>query len=1781
VAVFSNSSPDDALYAWRIGGPLANAGVEILLGATGGDLHLEAVEQADAILVQRDYPGRLTDYRRVVDRARSRSIPVLFEVDDLLFELPADHPDRQSHHYAPTLLPAFGALSEADLVITTTDFLRLRLARFNPHAVVFRNRLDEALWAGPPARPAVHGRSLGIGYFGTTTHAPDIEIVAAPLRALLDRYGERVAIRFYGCPPPPSLRDDPRVAWIPLAGGPYRDYVALLREAPVDIGIAPLADTDFNRAKSEAKFLEYSAAGIPGIYSDVGPYRAVVRPGRTGWLARSQTDWVEHLTRMIEDGALRERMGELAYREAHSRWNLSACPENWRATVERGLRARRPAGAGQTERSGLIRRLTEQNAAWAESLEAEVRAQRSAAEALTEELETRRAEITRGEQALTGARARLAERDEEIGSLGIALRRARAPKRLAQQLFRVVFHPIRTYRLVRDARVVRKSGEFDAAFYLSQYGDVRVSACEPGQHYCEYGWRERRNPSPAFDTEFYLDTYQDVADAGVNPLVHYITYGRREGRVARRDGPGPSRDNDRERSAVLGKGAAPATLPVPWLSRAAIGLCTLPATFFFYDSLVSWGRAIGDGASFIRDVLNSPSQIRTRLAGTPLPVRIFVSVPLSVALRIRKNGGLRRSIRNMNLVLRQEGLYGLRVRLTQSVPLGLASARSTETGAPDDPDRSRILVMDWRIPMADVSAGEQATVGILRDLCAIGYDVVFLAHDMAQAPGYEAILRGFGVKVVTSQQDYRSPADYVRKHGYSFGVFYLIRVDVAEAVLDLIRQVAPRAAVFFHAPDLYSLREGREADLKKDSGLRARADLTRERELAIIRQVDRTVLVSPAELPVLRQFVPDAPISVFPVLYAHVAANPAPFEDRNGILFLGGFAHPPNLDAVRWFVAEIWPRVRAQLPHATFHIVGSEAPQEILELASVPGINVRGFVKDLDPLLASMRIGVTPMRYGAGIKGKVAMMMGAGMACVCTSVAAEGMHVEDGVHACVTDDPGAFANAVVQLYTDRERWATLSHNGRELVRRRFGTEANRASLLHVLNDAEALPLPLWIAHCRALPPRPVPLPADGEAVDVSVIIPVYNQWDSTRACLNSVLESSAADDIRFEVILADDGSTDGTLRAAERYPGLRVVRTPSNVGFLRNCNQAARQARGRHILLLNNDTVVMPGWMSALHQLMEADHSAAMVGSKLLYPDGTIQEAGAVLWNDATAHNFGRGMARTAANCNYVREVDYVSGASVLIRKAFWESVGGFDERYETAYCEDSDLAMAARAAGHRVLYEPESEVIHFEHQTYAEQAPTHNPALQRRNIAKLAEKWAEAFATQHQPPTSPYHLGMANAQRSPSPSALVRRERGRLSVLYFSPFPSHPGNHGNQTTIRHFGRLFQSMGHRVHFVLLETDLFTKGDVEDMRSYWDTLDLIPNSLPMLADGNPIPFDSWYVDGLGEQIACLCAKYEIDVAFCSYVFQSRLLEFVPAHVLKVIDTHDKMGNRYEMLRANGQPLEFFSCTPEEEGAYLRRADVVVARREEEARYFDRVTGQATAIVIPHLEDPRFGHRTFSGPHHVGVVASANRINLAIVKEFLTAVERRLQSETCPFTVHVAGKVKDMVASLPSREADVFRRSWVKMHGFLPDIARFYAEMDLMVSPATMGTGINVKTVQAMAYGMPLLTTLAGCKGIETGDPMHSHPDLDALAASLLSLTGRPEELQRLAALSRLRYKTFYESGLAAMRGMFAHPKLRIRSMPQSSWGPGSRPVETPTNLKGPSQAAIPRQDAEPL
>src|SRR5213592_1572497 len=239
------------------------------------------------------------------------------------------------------------------------------------------------------------------------------------------------------------------------------------------------------------------------------------------------------------------------------------------------------------------------------------------------------------------------------------------------------------------------------------------------------------------------------------------------------------------------------------------------------------------------------------------------------------------------------------------------------------------------------------------------------------------------------------------------------------------------------------------------------------------------------------------------------------------------------------------------------------------------------------------------------------------------------------------------------------------------------------------NKAPALSPPI-----PSVPVESIHLPVH-EKVDVSVIIPVFNQFQFTHACLASL--QTVEERSRFEVIVVDDCSTDETAELLPRMEGVIYLRNERNSGFIASCNRGAEQARGKYLFFLNNDTIVKPCWLSALRDTFAEEPRAGIVGSKLVYPDGRLQEAGGIIWRDASGWNYGKFDDPEKPEYNYLREVDYCSAAALMIPKALFQSVGGFDRRYAPAYYEDADLSFKVRRARYKVLYQPLSEVIHYE----------------------------------------------------------------------------------------------------------------------------------------------------------------------------------------------------------------------------------------------------------------------------------------------------------------------------------------------------------------------------------------------------------------------------------------------------------------------------------------------------
>lgn len=245
-----------------------------------------------------------------------------------------------------------------------------------------------------------------------------------------------------------------------------------------------------------------------------------------------------------------------------------------------------------------------------------------------------------------------------------------------------------------------------------------------------------------------------------------------------------------------------------------------------------------------------------------------------------------------------------------------------------------------------------------------------------------------------------------------------------------------------------------------------------------------------------------------------------------------------------------------------------------------------------------------------------------------------------------------------------------------------------------------------------------------EAPEVSVVMPVYKNLGYTLECLSSIAAHPPR--ASFELILIDDASGDADCAPLRAVRGIRLIENAQNLGFLRSCNKAAAAARGRYLLFLNNDTQVRAGWLDALLEPF-ADPAVGMTGSKLIYPSGHLQEAGVCMAADGTARLVGLNGDPQALQYNLPREVDYCSGASVMLERAVFEQLGGFDERFAPAYFEDADLAFQVRALGRKILYQPASEIVH--HLSVTTGAAGDKLARIEANRLAFVDKWQEQLA--------------------------------------------------------------------------------------------------------------------------------------------------------------------------------------------------------------------------------------------------------------------------------------------------------------------------------------------------------------------------------------------------------------------------------------------------------------------
>lgn len=569
---------------------------------------------------------------------------------------------------------------------------------------------------------------------------------------------------------------------------------------------------------------------------------------------------------------------------------------------------------------------------------------------------------------------------------------------------------------------------------------------------------------------------------------------------------------------------------------------------------------------------------------------------------------------------------------------------------------------------------------------------------------------------------------------------------------------------------------------------------------------------------------------------------------------------------------------------------------------------------------------------------------------------------------------------------------------------------------------------------------------------VSIIIPVYNQFEYTYLCLKTILKNTKG--IAYEVIIGDDNSTDETKDIRDIVENITVVRNAENLRFLLNVNNASNYARGEYILFLNNDTQVQKNWLSSLLELIEKDETIGMVGSKLVYPDGTLQEAGGIIFGNGNAWNFGNGKSPNAPEYNYVKEVDYISGASIMIRKSLWETIGGFDERFVPAYCEDSDLAFEVRKQGYKVVYQPKSVVVHFEGKSNGTDLKQGIKQYQVVNAEKLKEKWSVELGKQVKNETY----------------AFVARDRScdKKTILVIDHYVPQFDRDAGSKTVYQYLKMFIDKGFKIIFV---PDNFQKDE-----KYGGILQQL---------GIEVLYGPWYSTYFWDWI-------EQNYQFIDYVYMNR-----PHITIKYIDKFEKYPNM--KLIYYGHDLHFLRIQREyelnkdnkllKEVADWKKQELYIMKKAAISYYPSNIEEKViheldssikvkaiTAYVYDtFIEQNYYEFKDRKGIMFVG--GFGHPPNIDAVKWFVEEVYPQIkQKMDIPFYI---------VGSNPTKEILAYDGNGIIVKGFVSEeeLKRLYSMCKMAVVPLRYGAGVKGKVVEALYYGIPLITTSVGAEGIE--------------------------------------------------------------------------------------------------
>lgn len=565
-----------------------------------------------------------------------------------------------------------------------------------------------------------------------------------------------------------------------------------------------------------------------------------------------------------------------------------------------------------------------------------------------------------------------------------------------------------------------------------------------------------------------------------------------------------------------------------------------------------------------------------------------------------------------------------------------------------------------------------------------------------------------------------------------------------------------------------------------------------------------------------------------------------------------------------------------------------------------------------------------------------------------------------------------------------------------------------------------------------------------ETIESSIIIPVFNKAEFTFQCLRSLFRE--IDLSQNEIIVVDNASTDETARMLARLGSrVRVIRNADNKGFVEACNLGASAARGKFLVFLNNDTIVQTDWLNALVETIKSDETIGAVGSMLIFPDGKLQEAGGIIWSDATAELYGYGEHQDESQFNFRREVDYCSGASLLIGKDLFDSFGGFDMRYAPAYYEDTDLCMSVRAANRKVVFQPLSKAIHFEGVTAGRDLNAGFKRFQDINRKKFLDKWRAVLESEHFP------FAKTNIE-----AASNRSQKPKI-VVVFIEIPKPDTDSGN---VRMFAVLKSlAKQYRVSLAYIRK---RPNDAEYERRL----------------GNLGVEAVWIVDFNRRfkrekfNFILLCYPH---IAYYVYPTFKRMFpaakiifDTVDVHFVRLLREFELTGDRrFAREAVQHKKIETYLAAA---------ADQVWCVTEDDKKNLQAVAPNAKIEIVPNIHALYNRGKSFAERRDLLFIGNfGHRPNVDAVRYFLDEIFPLVLKKIPDARFRIVG------FSAPP-ELFALNSAKVLVEGFVANVEPLFETCRVFVAPLRYGAGMKGKIGQAFSFGLPTVTTSIGAEGM---------------------------------------------------------------------------------------------------